>query len=180
MNGTLLKSCALFATLLVATSPAFAKKKPVDISVLKGNYSGTFTLASGTTSLGGPSAVRLITAKNGKTATLDYQATVTNEGATLPLSTSIILKTNGTSSVSNAVLGLSGLTLPATGTAHFGKNNFTFSTSGNYMGTSYALSGTGTVKEAGKKRHLTLNLTLTISTSVITVNNVLTAKAPKK
>jgi hypothetical protein len=180
MNGTLLKSCALFASLLLAASPAFAKKKPVDLSAFKGNYSGTLVLTQGPLTAAGTSSVSLAPAKNGKTATLTFQGAVTTGDSTLPVSTSIVLKTNGTSSTSNILIGIAGISIPATGTAHLGKDNFTFAFSIDYSGTPISLSGTGTVKDAGKKRHLTLNLNLAISDTGIAFNSVLTAKAPKK
>jgi hypothetical protein len=180
MLSNLAKSFSVFASLLLITSPAFAKGKPVDLSAFKGNYSGTLFATEGPSTASGNVTLSVNPAKSGKTVTLNYQGFFSTGSTTMPISCSITLTAKGTSSVSSVLLGIGGVALPATGTAHFGKRNFTFAAATSFSGTTYQLSGTGTVKDAGKKRNLSLNLVLLAGSETVTFSNTLTAKAPKK
>jgi len=180
MLSNLAKSFSVFASLLLVTSSSFAKDKTVDLSAFKGNYSGTLFATEGPSTASGNVTLNVNPAKSGKTIVLNYQGFFSSGSTTMPISSSITLNTKGTSSVSSVLLGLGGVALPGVGTAHFGKRNFTFSATTSFSGTTYQLSGTGTVKDAGKKRKLTLNFVLIAGSEVVSFNNTLTAKAPKK
>jgi hypothetical protein len=180
MTSTLLRSSALLIALLMATSPAFAKKKPIDLSAFTGSYSGTLSATEDSTSVTGNVMLSLTSTKKGETALLIYRGSFTGDFGTVPVSASITLNKSGTSSVSNVQLGLGDMTLPGTGTAHFSRSKFNFTASTVISGDTYKLSGKGTVKDAGKKRKLILTFQMNIPSEAISFNNKLTARIPKK
>jgi hypothetical protein len=181
MPGNFIKSLSVFASLLLmAAAPAFAKKKPIDVTAFTGSYSGTLSATEDGTSVTGDVTLDLTSAQKGKTALLLYRGSFKGDFGNVPVSASITLNTSGTSSVSNVQLGLGDMTLPGTGTAHFSRSKFNFTASTVVSGDTYKLSGQGSVKDNGKKRKLTLNFQMNIPAENITLDNKLTARIPKK
>jgi hypothetical protein len=144
-----------FASLLLTPS-AFAKKKPLTLSVFPGKYTGAVTLVTpGGTSTG--TAVVIITAtKAGKSAVIDYTATVSDGMNTSVLPVTITLARDKTSAVTDLGVGIAGSNNmhPGTGTWSQRKRTLSiFATNGDLN-----LTGTASAHDNRKKRKLTLIL----------------------
>ncbi len=159
---------------------AFAQKKPLDLSALKGRYSGTVSVEGPGGLSSGTAAVIIKVPKRGKTATFDYLATVSDGmGGSSELPSLFTLEANKTVLVTDLGVGIAGANnaKPGAGTWSQRKRTLSFSaTNGDIV-----LVCTATAKNVGKrKRKLTMMLNSTDAGGSTVYSASLRAKLPKR
>jgi hypothetical protein len=182
MNSHFVRLPVLGLALLLLAPTAFAKKKPTaDFSPFKGHYSGSLLIAQGAIAVGGTTNITITVPKKGNTAVITYGALVNTGTSTLPLSTTLYLKTNDNAFTSDVVVGIGGTPFGGAGKYHVKKNKLTFSTTAVIGGVPYVLDGTATVKDSGKKRKLVLLMFIRANgTLFISLTNTVNGRAPKE
>lgn len=161
--------------------PSGFAKNPFDLLIFKGKYRGTVTLVTPGTPTSGSAKVTIAVPKKGKSATIDYTASVSDGmGGTTVLPTVVSLAANKTMSTTDLGVGIAGTNnaKPGDGTWTQRKRTVTFNaTNGDLV-----LLGTASVKDAGRKRKLKLTLTSTDVGGSNIFTTTLTAKVrkPKK
>lgn len=163
---------------LFLCSPAFAKKEPLNLSAFKGKYKGTMTLVGPGGSSSGTAKVIVKVPRNGKSATIDYAATVSDGmGGSSVLPTVMTLAANKTMSVTDLGVGIAGTNnaKPGTGAWTQRKRKMTFNATNGDM----VLLCTAVAKDVRRKRKLKMTLTSTDAGGSTVFTNTLKARLPK-
>ena len=169
---------AVAAGLLLCPS-AFAKKKPLNLSAFKGNYTGTVTYVTPSGSQTGTATVLITVPKNGKSATISYTAVVSDGMDTSVLPTAITLAANKTLTITDLGVGIAGTNNAHRGTGNWSQRKRTFALFATNGDTNF--TATGLVKDKKKKRNLSLNLVTVDAdgSNPYTFITTLVAKLPK-
>jgi hypothetical protein len=184
---------ALAALALLVVGPLAAAEDVVDFSRFKGAYKGTVRLTAPGVAHAGSASVNFKPSKSNAKAQISYSAVISVNGETYTFETSISLNKEKAATATDVAVGLGNGTLYAgSGTHSEGKRSVRFSISNTDDtdddtdededtddNNNLVLKGTGSVRDAGKKRKLHLVLSVVASGTTYVFTNDVTAKVPK-
>jgi hypothetical protein len=155
---------ALVASMILGVSvqAQAAKKKPVDLTEFRGNYSGTITLSvSGMLLYSGTANLAIAVPKNGKSATVTTTGALLFNGSGIPFSNTFTFSQGGGYLSQNILLGLEGTGSPETGSYKVNKRQISYFARFISGSTTGSTSGSLSVRPKGRKQTLQFNNTLT-------------------
>ncbi|MDD5199785.1 MAG: hypothetical protein PHC88_08270 [Terrimicrobiaceae bacterium] len=156
----------LAASALLFAPSAFAKKKPVDLSVFAGNYYGTGTVNLSGTNYPLTVALNFKPSKKGNSAVITVAGSLNASGTIYPISNTFTLAKGGAMSVASFIFFISGGGSSSVGTYSAHKNRIVYSSVITAFPTA-TVTGTVVTNPKAKKQTLSLGMNVANSGSLV-------------